>query len=197
MTCLASIGRLMAGSGVEQVLRIVFATNSVHHILAGKSVARAVRGHFLVDAVLTAIISSGINFQLVDKDSRGVEEGFQHNSNCTNLMQASGMTNISQESLQQEEIEKESCAEDAENTSSHCDIQTVLLLFEKVISRGILAEELTEAELEEIHSIHALVKAKYQLKWSRTSFIWLQYTEQIDILKRFVKAERTVDWKLH
>ena len=33
---------------------MVFAQNSVTHMLTGKAVARAVRGHFLADAVLNA-----------------------------------------------------------------------------------------------------------------------------------------------
>lgn len=40
----------MAGSGIENVLELVYAKNVVPHILSGKAVARAIRGHFLVDA---------------------------------------------------------------------------------------------------------------------------------------------------
>ena len=31
----------------------------------------------------------------------------------------------------------------------------------------------------------------------RTSVLWMEYIKMIDILKRFIKAERTGDWKLH
>ena len=37
----------MAGSGLRQLLAVVFAQNSVTHMLTGKAIARAVRGHFL------------------------------------------------------------------------------------------------------------------------------------------------------
>ena len=46
---------LAAGSGLQQLLEVVFAQrNSVTHMLTGKAIARAVRGHFLADAVLNA-----------------------------------------------------------------------------------------------------------------------------------------------
>ena len=48
----------MAGSGLQQLLEVVFAQNYVTHMLTGKAIARAVRGHFLVDAVLNAFVVS-------------------------------------------------------------------------------------------------------------------------------------------
>ena len=58
MSFLGAIKHLMAGSGLQQLLEIAFAPNAVIHMLSGKSVTRAVRGHFLVDAVLNAMIIS-------------------------------------------------------------------------------------------------------------------------------------------
>ncbi|KAL8563078.1 hypothetical protein ACOMHN_065220 [Nucella lapillus] len=58
MNFLGCIGRLMAGSGLKQVLEVAFASNSVIHMLSGKSVSKAVRGHFLVDTVLNALVTS-------------------------------------------------------------------------------------------------------------------------------------------
>ena len=48
------MGRLAAGSGLQQLLEAVFDQNSVTHMLTGKAIARAVRGHFLADAILNA-----------------------------------------------------------------------------------------------------------------------------------------------
>ena len=46
----------MAGSGLQEVLELVYAKNAVGHTLSGKAVARAVRGHFLVDAALNILL---------------------------------------------------------------------------------------------------------------------------------------------
>ena len=48
-----SLGRSMEGSGLEKALENVYGKNTVNHIFSGKAIARALRGHFLVDAVLT------------------------------------------------------------------------------------------------------------------------------------------------
>lgn len=55
---LGSIGHLMKGTGLEQLLEVIYAPNTVSHMLNGKAVSRAVRGHILVDAALNAIIAS-------------------------------------------------------------------------------------------------------------------------------------------
>ena len=41
-------------TGLQQLLEVVFAQNSVTHMLTGKAIARAAREHFLADAILNA-----------------------------------------------------------------------------------------------------------------------------------------------
>ena len=43
MSFLGCMGHIMAGSGIEEVLELVYAKNAVPHILSGKAVARAIR----------------------------------------------------------------------------------------------------------------------------------------------------------
>ena len=56
MSFLGTIGDLMAGSGLQERLEVVFAGNAVRHMLTGKAISRAVRGHMLVDAALNSIL---------------------------------------------------------------------------------------------------------------------------------------------
>ena len=58
MSFLGAIGALMAGSGLPEVLQTVYA--SVEHLLSGKAISRAVRGHLLVDQVLNGLIISEV-----------------------------------------------------------------------------------------------------------------------------------------
>lgn len=48
----------MEGTGLHDVLSTVYAPNAVNHMLHGKAVLRAVRGHFLVDAALNTLLMS-------------------------------------------------------------------------------------------------------------------------------------------
>ncbi|CAG2245619.1 unnamed protein product [Mytilus edulis] len=64
MSFLGSIGRLMSGSGLKEVLELVYAPNAVNHMLSGKAVSRCVRGFMLVDIALHWLITEelfGIN----------------------------------------------------------------------------------------------------------------------------------------
>ena len=54
MSFLGSVGHLMAGSGLSQILECIYA--SVEHLMSGKAISRAVRGHLLVDRVLTGLL---------------------------------------------------------------------------------------------------------------------------------------------
>ena len=53
MSFAGSIGSLMDGSGIESVLQTVYGENSVKHMLGGKAIARALRGHILLESALT------------------------------------------------------------------------------------------------------------------------------------------------
>ena len=44
---------------------------------------------------------------------------------------------------------------------------------------------------------HMIERQKDALKQSRTACLWLQYMDMMDILRRFIKAERTGNWDLH
>ena len=53
---LDSIGHLMAGTCLQELLEVIFAGNTVAHILSGKAVARATRCHLLLDSVLHTLL---------------------------------------------------------------------------------------------------------------------------------------------
>lgn len=57
---LGSIGHLMEDSGLKEVLEIVYAANTVSHMLSGKAVSRAVCGHLMVDAALNTILAADV-----------------------------------------------------------------------------------------------------------------------------------------
>ena len=56
MSFLGCISHLMAASGLQELLELIYSSNAVVHMLTGKGIARTVRGHFIVDAALNALI---------------------------------------------------------------------------------------------------------------------------------------------
>jgi len=53
MNLLGAIGTLMDGSGIKEILGTIYGENAVQHIMSGKAVQRALRGHLLLDQCLT------------------------------------------------------------------------------------------------------------------------------------------------
>ena len=70
MSFLGDIGIIMSGSGLKEMLTQVYAEGSVEQMLTGKAVARAVRGHFLVDSALN-VISTSAALQITTSDLIG------------------------------------------------------------------------------------------------------------------------------
>ena len=62
MSFLGSIGHLMAGSGLKEILELIYASGAVDHIMTGKAVARAVRANLIVDAALNALVDSHLEY---------------------------------------------------------------------------------------------------------------------------------------
>jgi hypothetical protein len=58
MSFLGSIGHTMAGSGLQEVLECIYADNAVIHMLSGKAISRAVRGHIIISGVLNSMLMS-------------------------------------------------------------------------------------------------------------------------------------------
>ena len=56
MSFLCSIGHLMAGSGLQEFLEVVFADNAIRQMLTGKTISRAVCSHMLIYAALITIL---------------------------------------------------------------------------------------------------------------------------------------------
>ena len=70
------------------------------------------------------------------------------------------------------------------------------ILLEKLIKGSVSVEEVCKnTVLAEINT--ALQAQKQLLKSSRTAMLWLQYMEMVDILRKYIRAERTGNWDLH
>lgn len=60
MSFLGCIGHIMEGSGLKELLCLIYADNTVPHMLTGKAYSRAVRGYFLIDSALNALLHSNL-----------------------------------------------------------------------------------------------------------------------------------------
>lgn len=181
MSFLGCIGRLMSGSGLHELLEVVYAPNSVSHMLSGKAVSRSVRGHLLVDSALNILLTAKA-YQtditpLID-ETKGVEESSEVSSSPENS-------------------EGQSCSKESKHEILlHKDLQTLGTLMKEVLAGKINAQNLESNDV--LQRLASQLRSEVDvMKENRTSALWIQYMTMIDILRSFIKAERTGNWWLH
>lgn len=173
MSFLGSIGHIMAGSGLETVLEQVYAKNAVVHMLSGKAIARAIRGHLLVDAALhTLLVGKTFNVRT------------EHGSN-----QVQGEEPSEGQALENALLQEEESPMDEE-------LEEAVALLKRVIEGDVTVEETLSVDFL-LSLTDKLERKKSMMKQQRTTSLWLQYMKMVAILRRFIKAERTGNWDLH
>lgn len=272
MSFLGAIGHLMAGSGLDQLLELIYAPKAVEQILTGKAVSRAVRAHSIIDAVLNALlISSKMNVPVphdsaVDKkDANGLDSGaheekekgetrdvdsvpekddVEEKVNSSDVQEKDDNSDVEMvlekddgiDALEKDDdsdvqmvpekddvsdaqekeygsdvqekddgsgaqrvlMAEEKCSGGkTESTGETCDIlQNADDLYDDLMKRRKSAQEVANDSI--ISKIQVLLEEmKNDLSKNRNAKLWLQYMDLVDILRRFLRAERTGNWNLH
>ena len=169
MSFLGSIGHLMVGSGLQELLEVVFAGNAVRHMLTGKAICRVVCGHMLVDAALnTILVAKAYHIPLptkeTDEPKRDTASTNPENDDVETDQQKQGTVDVTSDITEAKDLY------DKAMLSS--------LSVEDVCSAGILVR--IKGNLDDLK----------QAMTTRTAILWLQYLDMVSILQRFIKAER-------
>ena len=169
MSFIGSIGHLIAESGLKELLELIYVPNAVEHILTGKAIARAVRAHLLVDAVLnTLILSKALGVSIPD---------LEEEANAPDMNDARA-------------------EEETIPGTPAFELQEAHALYADLMARKKSAEEVSSTSA--ISKIkHLLQQQKESLQDKRTAKLWLQYMDMVDILRKSIKAERTGHWAQH
>lgn len=146
MSFMGAVGKIMAGSGLEELWGTVFAQSSVCHMLTGHAYPRALRANFLTQEAMTIIL-------------------LEHEDISLSEEQLTEMRNA----------------------------------YESLLTGGDLTDTL---EVDIVSTITDIVTRSVALTSpiacnSRTAKLWLQYWEQVKLIRNFVRAERTGNWALH
>lgn len=172
MSFLGCIGHLMASSGLQNVLELIYAPNAVIHMMSGKAVARAVRGHSIVDAALNGLFLADV-FNVHLPQTTGAPDN-----------SVGGDTEFPE-------------AATAMDVSRVADLDEAKKIFEKLMDGTVSSEEASQFDVL-VRIKDCLKKHIESTKMtSRTSALWVQYMEMQDILRKHICAERTGNWSLH
>jgi len=178
MSFLGCIGHIMAGSGLKSVLEQVYASNTVSHMLNGKAYERAVRGHIMVSSALnTMLMSIALDVPLPCMSNTSSSE--QTESDTTSIRDQAEQMNISDETA-----DVKSYLNDAAE------------LYGGLLTGAVPPTEVQDSQTLQ-HLIAKLKETKASLLHYRTARLWLQYIDMVSILRRFIRSERTANWKLN
>ena len=171
MSFLGCIRHLMASSGLQEMLELIYAPNAVVHMLSGKAIiAQAIHAHFIVDAALNALmLKSVFNAPLPDK-SDGNEN----------------------EDPDMAEIAARPPDEQSADVGKNLDLDEACTLYMKLMPGEICAEEVCMSDV-----LKRIKDSLQKHSETRTSALWVQYMNIIDILRKYIRGERTGNWALH
>ena len=93
-------------------------------------------------------------------------------------------------------METEELMEAAGSADRKPDLDEAALLYGKLMKGEMSPEQVSQNDVTGKISV-ALQKKKEHLKSFRTAAMWLQYIDMIDILRKYICAERTGNWELH
>lgn len=90
----------------------------------------------------------------------------------------------------------ETIPEDTHSDTVILKLEEVQALFDKLMEKKVSANEASTAKV--LDNIEECVHRKQDLlaERSRTAALWIQYLEMADILRSFIRAERTASWEL-
>jgi len=179
MSFLGSIGHLVAGSGLQELLELIFASNTVPHILSGKAVARALRGHFLLDTVLNTIIISKV-FS-IERNRNLIAEDVIGEGSSSDISSAPS-------------LDLEDMIIDPETVIPN-ELDSVAELLDKLIAGEISVSDIDSSV--ELQLIHDKLENEVNQIQQRTGRLWVMYMKLIDIVREFLRSESTGDWLLN
>jgi len=192
MSFLGCIGHIFTDTGLQEILETVYASNAVVHMLTGKSVHRAVRGYFMLDTALHALMLSELYNRPLDApiSEQLSNHGVENANGSTIAFPNTGLTEESESSRQS--IDHNENIYDAPND----DVEAIGHLYDAISSdNAALDDTKTNTHLKAIDENISHFRQK--LKENRTAQLWFQLMDMVSLLQQFLMAERTGDWEGH
>lgn len=171
MSFLGSIGHMMRGSGIEEIMGLLFGSTTTEYVLSGKAYARAVRGHFIVHGALSDLLLDHMKNPLsASNDSQPVAMSLDDDSSFAGVVSPS-------------------------------DFDELVALYDKLLLEKVWIGQSETALLTcdslsklcvEFDRFCSAVSDK-----SRTARLWFLYMKYVTLLKLFIFGERTGNWNVH
>ena len=191
MSFAGSLGMLMSGSGLDTILETSYVTNSVKQMLSGKSFAMFLCASFLTESALMLKIMSMF---FVDTNKSTTENFLEEE--CRELANEHKL--IEEEESQDEWQQAILNIEDNLRKLSVEETDNIRKLSDDIQENydKTLQKQTSSQDFNLLRKSVGTVKEHLQ-KMSRTARLWVNYLNYINIIKNFIHAECTGNWKLN
>ena len=213
MSFAGSIGSSMDGTGLTEGLKTIFGGNAVKHIISGKAISRALRAHFLVEAALVTKLMSHLFPTMENQIGDDINEKVGDDKKEIHYIEEEdgsssggdiGDNFDDYESDYDETVDIE--VDDIQSSLNNVKLRK--LTIEEAYEIKELYDSISNSSDEGLQGIESrstfklisdmLEELKDELcKSSRTARLWIQYLDYVAVLKQYIRAERTGNWKLH
>ena len=168
----------------------MYAENTV----SGKAYDRAIRGHLLVDAALNTLLAERILGTLVSTCSQAKDDGTEGTVGDDEPSEDEIMQSIDDAQAAMDPHDTESGSQSV--GAGPVDLCELRDLYDSLMKGECSTEYILSAPI--LDSVrHIMDVARQSMKDLLTAQLWLQYMDMIDILRTFLRSERTGDWRLH
>ncbi|MES9882369.1 MAG: hypothetical protein ABW185_15970 [Sedimenticola sp.] len=180
MSACGSVFRMMKGSGIEEALEEVYGSNAIVHMMTGKSIARALRGLYLIDMALTTkLLATVLPCQSSDNET-GISQSI---SGSTRSMVI--------------ELQNHSDIEDEISVLTEEQVNGVQKLIDDVLDQSIPPDAIADSpDLTALNEAVESTKTVLSTK-SRTAKLWIHCLQYIEVIKEFISCERLGIWEGH
>ena len=221
MSFMGSIGTIMENSGLSTVLETIYGSVSVKHMLTGKAIAMSLRGNFIVESALMAHLLSIILPQekaSVNEPNEILDDNLDMSILATPLQENTVDMNFEEMSDDVAESPPVYVTDENVGNDDNMDLTAAKPFFCEGDEDTVTIEDMEKlkclldgverdfenglqllsqsAVFDKFTTIIRNLKDKLG-KDSRTAKLWIQYLDYIQVVKNFIRGERTGNWSLH
>ena len=170
----------MKGSGIENLLQVIYASNTIDHILSCKVVSRVVRGHCIVDASLHSLLAAKVIGVTLPAENTDTDRSMESEDVATTST---------------DDATKDAESLSTEVNQSH-DVQNLADLMNQLLSGETSTDDI-EQNCIVSKTLANMSCEERNLSSTETASLWFQYMQMVDLLRKFIKTERLGDWDIH
>ena len=163
MSFIGSVGSLMSGSGLVEAMDVNYGPNAVQHMITGKAIVHAIRGHFLVEAALAVNMIRSVIPTLACKSNE---------ASTSVAVEVDHINTIARFRL------------------NNTEVGQISMMYEGVVQGHHSIKDFLQLAVFKKFDVLLMDHKTKVCALSRTAKLWCMYMEHIKTIKWFIRMDR-------